>query len=66
MILVYPNNEYDLRVMRDWCREQFGVRDRYGKPQQWGIIQPEFIFAFNQEEWATAFILKFGGKVYER
>lgn len=66
MILIEPNNIHDLRTMRDWCEDQFGsVRGREVSVKRWGIIQPEFVFMFREESWATAFMLKFGGKVYD-
>ena len=59
MVLIEPNEAHDLRVMRDWCRDSFGPSNT----TTWGIIQPEFTYMFIREEWATAFMLKFGGKI---
>lgn len=62
MILIYPNPKHSLMNMRAWCEDQFGP----SSSQSWGIMVPEFMYMFIREELATMFLLKFGGKIYER
>lgn len=62
MILIYPNPEHRLIDMRNWCADQFGP----SSSTSWGMMVPEFMYMFIREELATAFMLKFGGKIYER
>lgn len=62
MIIIYPNPKHRLIDMRDWCEDQFGIRDR----KTWSIMLPEFMFMFAQEDLAVTFLLRFGGKIYER